>query len=521
MPGRGGRLQPGHERVPEQRPDRHRPTARGELAADQRGEHVDRLARLVLEPTPLPRPSQLLEVHELVRHVPGEQFVTGLAVQQHGHVGLGEPHDAPLRVRGRGHDRLVLVPDHPVDLGDPLGRRRLDERRCGAGVGEHGVDVLALVDRVTGVHDAERAQLVAQAGGVGGVLAEQLRRGARDRRGVDTARQARPDRNLGDEPALDRPGPQLPEPVGVVGVGRVQLGAPVGAGPHPVGVVDLPRGRRHLADAGERRLGSVVVESVEQVVVEPLRVGFGLQVGRGEQRLDLTREQRAAVGLGHVERLDAVVVTGEHELRFVAAQVGDRQAPHAVEPCEAVRAPGGVGGEHHLGVAVGPELPVVDELGPQLPVVVDLAVVDDLQVRGPERLVPSGDVDDRQSPVTQAQAFVGEGAVVVGAAVLDQVEHLRQQRVVRCPGEPGDPTHRCPTLPVGRASPGHPHAGREPGGREHRSSARTASVDRPGPGSGLGARTQSPSAERSASTRSVRSQVKPSPVRPKWPYAAV
>ena len=87
---------------------------------------------------------------------------------------------------------------------------------------------------------------------------------------------------------------------------------------HAVGVDHRPGRRGQRPDARERGLGLVVVEPVQQVVVEPLAVGCGLELGIGEHRLGLRREEhppRARTRV--VERLDAVVVAGEHEARTV------------------------------------------------------------------------------------------------------------------------------------------------------------------------------------------------------------
>ena len=82
---------------------------------------------------------------------------------------------------------------------------------------------------------------------------------------------------------------------------------------------------------------------------------------------------------GVVQRLDAEVVTGEHEPRPASAPVEDGQRPHAVEAGEAVGAPLGVGVQHtSVSQLVWKVWPSGFELGPQLAEVVDLAVVGEL-----------------------------------------------------------------------------------------------------------------------------------------------
>ena len=226
--GTCGGSRPVVERRLQQRLDRQRAATVGEAPLHQRLEDVARLPRLARELRELALLQQLPQVDVLVGHVPGEQLVATLAVEQHRDLRLGQAHHAPLRVRAGRHDRLVLVPDHVVELVDEPLRRRLRERGFGVDLGEHRVHVLALVDRVAVVDDRERLEPVAERHRVGHVLVEQPARHADDRRRVDAARQARAGGDVGDQATLDRtlePGAEL----GRVGgrVGR-QRGRPVG-----------------------------------------------------------------------------------------------------------------------------------------------------------------------------------------------------------------------------------------------------------------------------------------------------
>ncbi len=335
-------------------------------------------------------------------------------------------------------------------------RRGFRERGLGVDFGEHCVHVGALVDRIAVVDDRERLEVVAERDGVGHVLPEQLIRDLHDRRRVDPAREARARGHVGDQPSLHRSLEAGAEFGGVGrGVGR-ERGRPVRLLVHTVGVDHRPRGGGECADAGERGLRLVVVETVEQVVVQPLAVGHRLELGVGQHRLGLRREQHpAARRAGVVERLDAVVVAGEHEALARLPEIEDRQRPHPVEPSEAVGPPLEVGVEHHLGVAVGVErVPERLELRPQLAEVVDLAVVGELHetVVGPHGLVPTGGVDDGEATVPEAGERVLEEALAVGTPMGDAAGHGGQEGGVGRAPEPGNATHEGRSL-QGRPPP--------------------------------------------------------------------
>ncbi len=205
---------------------------------------------------------------------------------------------------------------------------------------------------------------------------------------------------------------------------------------------------------GEGGLRLVVVQPVQQVVVQPLPVGLGHELGVGEHGLGLRREQHPSAGRTRVvERLDAEVVAGQHEPRpgggSALAQVEDRQCPHAVEAGEAVGPPLEVRVQHDLGVAVGVEgVPERFELRPQLAEVVDLAVVGELHqaVVGAHRLVAAGGVDDGQAAVSQACERVLEEALAIGPAVGDAGGHGGQEGGVGRAPEPGNATHEGRSL---------------------------------------------------------------------------
>ncbi len=72
------------------------------------------------------------------------------------------------------------------------------------------------------------------------------------------------------------------------------------------------------------------------------------------------------------------------------------------------------------------------ELGAQLAIVVDLAVEDHLHIAvdGRHRLMPAGEIDDRQAAHAEQRALVAEEAFVVRTAVPDHVVHCLHDRHV-------------------------------------------------------------------------------------------
>ncbi len=104
----------------------------------------------------------------------------------------------------------------------------------------------------------------------------------------------------------------------------------------------------------------------------------------------------------------------------------------------------------HFGVATGSKLVAVgDQFVAQLDVVEDLAVEGDPQgapLVG-ERLLPGGEVDDREPGVRQAGLAVAVEAELVGTAVTERAGHHRQlielgrRRVGSSPHHAGDAAH--------------------------------------------------------------------------------
>ena len=87
--------------------------------------------------------------------------------------------------------------------------------------------------------------------------------------------------------------------------------------------------------------------------------------------------------------------------------------------------------QQRLAVRAGGEaMPLPDELCAQLAVVVDLAVGDqpDRSVLVRQRLVPTGEVDDRQSAHAQRHGTVDVAPLVVGAAVDRAARHPVESR---------------------------------------------------------------------------------------------
>ena len=131
------------------------------------------------------------------------------------------------------------------------------------------------------------------------------------------------------------------------------------------------------------------------------------------------------------------------------AAVVNGESKHAVEPVGHVESVGFVGMHDHFRVALRLEHVAKRlQLGAQLAVVVDLAVEDDTDraVLVEDRLVPAGQVDDRQPPHPEPDPPLDVDALVIGAAMHDRGAHapnlrFRRKRIVTKPCHPHDPAH--------------------------------------------------------------------------------
>ncbi len=152
---------------------------------------------------------------------------------------------------------------------------------------------------------------------------------------------------------------------------------------------------------------------------------------RGE-RFQLRAEDQRAVGEpGVVERLHAEAVAREEERLAVA--VPESEGEHAAEAFHAALAPCLPRVDDHLGVALRPEnVSERHELGDQLLEVVDLAVEDDDDgaVLVVERLLAGREIDDRESPMAEADSRFDVQPAPVRAAMVLGLVHAIEKRAV-------------------------------------------------------------------------------------------
>src|SRR5262249_14578414 len=129
---------------------------------------------------------------------------------------------------------------------------------------------------------------------------------------------------------------------------------------------------------------------------------------------------------------------------------------HAAELLQTTFTEGLVSAEDHLGVRLRLEdEPGRFQHGAERAIVVELTVVDEpdgVVVVG-HRLLPAGDVDDRQAAEAEADAVRGEQSFVVGTTMNHRVLHAPEDVHVHGPGRPKphhptDAAHGYPFLPL-------------------------------------------------------------------------
>ena len=140
--GAGQRPEPGAQRRPRERAERRVAAGRA------------RLARPVAH---APAADELRQERRELLRVAADHLVAALAVERHRHaLGAREAVDAPLRVDARAAERLLLVPQQPVEVGDELGARRDDVVRLRAARARDRGDVAALRRRADRPGSARR-----------------------------------------------------------------------------------------------------------------------------------------------------------------------------------------------------------------------------------------------------------------------------------------------------------------------------------------------------------------------------
>ncbi len=182
----------------------------------------------------------------------------------------------------------------------------------------------------------------------------------------------------------------------------------------------MPRGQLgHAVDQGLGR-GHHRVEG--QVLVQRRRVERGIQISAPQQCRQARGKAQALGPVGQVQGLDAQSVPGQEQT--AAVPFPDRQGEHAVQAFEHLLAPGMVGLEYHLGIAIGEELIAEDfQLAAQRGVVVDGPV----EHQGQPQLIVHHGLTRGLGQVHDLQAAVGQGHRPAGpepGGVRAAVDHL-------------------------------------------------------------------------------------------------
>ena len=445
-------LQPGAEAVAEQlvahpvRHDRHAVEVALDQVARQRlegglgAEHARRPVGLRVQRAQgaeqgLAQAGRQLGAHAVLGHrvavaaVAGEILVAAVARQRHRHLLSRQLAHAVGRDRRAVGIRLVVQVGEGVDqavvvLADHLGMV------AGAVALGHHVGVLRLVE--IRVVEADRAG--------GDRVAALLRHHRHHRARIDAAGQEGAQRHLGFHLRTHRFLQARGEFLGDFGLGtrrvRAERQVPVALRAH-LAVAHL----QGDAVAGAELEGVVVDRvrfrhvAVSKIFLDRARIQFARQLGEGHDRLQFRAEHEQAVRQQRIEhRLDADMVARQEQ--GLLAAVPDAEGEHAAQAAHAVRAPGLVSGQHHLGVRLGAERDAErDQLVAQLAVVVDLAVEDDhrVAVAADQRLLAGGDVDHRQAAVAHAERRFGVQLALVRPAVELAFVHAAERPAVDFP----------------------------------------------------------------------------------------
>ena len=183
------------------------------------------------------------------------------------------------------------------------------------------------------------------------------------------------------------------------------------------------------------------------VVVQRHRVYVGVDAVDFEQCGQRGGEGESVGGVGEIKRLDPQPVAYQHQSATLT--LVDREREHALQASDAVGAPGVVCLEDDLGVAAGKK-PVAerDEFVAQLAVIVDAAVEDDVEAEVWVRhrlLRLLAEIDHLQAAVTQRDAVEHQAALAVRPARGQLVGHASEQRLVNSSVsgriEPSDTAH--------------------------------------------------------------------------------
>ena len=203
---------------------------------------------------------------------------------------------------------------------------------------------------------------------------------------------------------------------------------------------------RHVPQAEERR---------NPALVQPARKAV-----QRKQRAQL-RAERDPVGRHPVAQgLDTNAIAGQHQPLGAGVPQSDGehppQSPDEVVPYFFVEV------DDRLGIAPRTEaMAAGDQVATQLVMIVDLAVENDLDraVLIPDRLLPAGDIDDREPAHAERDLRSDEVPAIVGSAMDDRVAHGAHGATGRFgpelpPRKARNAAHRAtpPSSPLARAT---------------------------------------------------------------------
>ena len=153
--------------------------------------------------------------------------------------------------------------------------------------------------------------------------------------------------------------------------------------------------------------------------LDRLRTDPAAQQWMHQQTLQFRSKGDAAVRqVSQKQRLHPEPVTGQEQLPLV--QIEQRKGKHPVKPGKTTRPPALPCGEDHLGITRRAEGETrLLQLAAQFAKIVDFAIEHDHcpAIAGVHRLGRTGQIDDRQPPVTQSYTVIGPHARTVRPAV--------------------------------------------------------------------------------------------------------
>ena len=164
---------------------------------------------------------------------------------------------------------------------------------------------------------------------------------------------------------------------------------------------------------------------IAEVFREPFLVDFLYKVRVGQETLDFRAEEKVAVVLIVIERLDAENIARAEQL--LCGAVPDDEGIHAAQPLQHAGAPLLIAVQQHFAVRGGLErVTGVDQLAAQVLKVINLTVEGEhlRAVLIEDRLAAALQINDAQPAETHSDVRVNIIVVLVRSAVADAVRHV-------------------------------------------------------------------------------------------------